>query len=89
MIPNLSLESIIIIQLLAAGVAQRRLDFCTFGDHETAERCRRFIDLLKQKKQTIGDIYRMLRQVQTPSAGRVDELFVFDEIEKLLNEKKD
>ncbi|EGT59241.1 hypothetical protein CAEBREN_25697 [Caenorhabditis brenneri] len=78
-----------IIQVVAAGIANRPLHICTFGDSTTAEQCSKFLRLMKDNRVSIGKLYTLLRRVPKPvNHWQQTDFYVFDAICKLIRDEE-
>lgn len=67
-----------IIQVIAAGIANRPLHICTFRETVTGEKCRNFLRFLNERQITTGKLLQLLRYV--PEPRYYTEFYVFDKI---------
>lgn len=67
-----------LIQVLAAGIANRPLDFCTFGDKKYGDRCQRVFQLLEENNVSLGKLFSLMNQ--PPEDHFHTEFGVFDRI---------
>lgn len=51
-------------QVIAAGIADRPLVFCTFGDEETEKRCKSVLEKIRDKVWRLADVHYMLESVE-------------------------
>ncbi|CAD89735.1 Poly(ADP-ribose) glycohydrolase 1 [Caenorhabditis elegans] len=76
-----------IIQVIAAGVADRPLHFCSFGEPELAAKCKKIIERMKQKDVTLGMLFSMINNTGLPH--KHFEFYVFDRISTYLSSSED
>ncbi|ULT97501.1 hypothetical protein L3Y34_005368 [Caenorhabditis briggsae] len=70
-----------LIQLMAASIAGRPLQFCIFGDTVMGNKCRQMKRRLEMDNVTVGQLYKLLLEI--PKIEIYDEMHVFDSLEEI------